>query len=56
MQNSLTPNRHTAGAGIHGEWSDNTRDRPIRKLDLVVAAIVLGGMFLAMSVGAAAGF
>lgn len=52
----LIPNRHTAKGGIHGEWSNRYQDRPIRARDLVGAGIVLGTLFLMMSIGAAYGF
>lgn len=56
MNKNITSNRHTACSGIHGEWSNKTTDRPIRALDLVVSGIVLGGLLLAASMGAAVGF
>lgn len=51
-----TPNRHTVGAGIQGEWSNKTDDRPVKKSDLFLGGIVLGALYLAMSIGAAAEF
>jgi hypothetical protein len=56
MDSNTASNRHTACAGIHGEWSNKTADRPIRKSDLFCSALVLGGMYLVMCIGAANGF
>lgn len=56
MKNPVIPNRHTAKGGIHGEWSNRYQDRRIRTRDLIGAGIVLGVLFLMMSIGAAYGF
>lgn len=56
MNHPVIPNRHTAKGGIHGEWSNRYQDRRIRTRDLIGAGIVLGVLFLMMSIGAAYGF
>lgn len=55
MDKSVISNRHTAGTGIHGEWSNKTTDRPIKKSDLFLGAVTLGGLYLMMCIGAASG-
>ncbi len=56
MHNKATPNRHTAGAGIQGEWSNRPPEPPVKRRDLIVASIVMGSLFLAMCIGAANGY
>ncbi len=56
MRRPLTPNRHTAKGGIHGEYSNRHRDRPLGLRDLVGSAVVLSCLYLMLCIGAAYGY
>ena len=56
MKANHIPTRHAACSGIHGELSNRMKDRPLRLMDAIWSAVVLGGLYLVLCIGAAHGF